>query len=99
MNWINTFCQAVSPRRRPVPHQSQGVQRSLSYEAPPRDFDEAVGYLAWYLKRLPDYRLHTWPNGTPCYVSLCQHFLMAWLRNELVDGKLPVSVRGEEWSL
>lgn len=99
MKWIITLCHALSPRRAAIPHQLRVVQDSMRYGPPPRDFGEAVGYLAWYLKRLPDYKLHNWPDGTSCHVSLCQHFLMAWLRNELVDGKLPVSVRGEEWSL
>ena len=61
---------------------------------PPQDLAEVIGYLAWYLQQMPE----TWDSRAN-HLKVSLDYLMAWLRNELVDDRLPSRVRGEGWSL
>lgn len=61
---------------------------------PPQDFGEVIGYLAWYLKQIPETQ-----DSHSNHLKLSLDYLMAWLRNELVDDRLPSNVSGEGWSL
>lgn len=67
-------------------HDSAGPQ--------PANFGEVIGYLASYLKSMPDTQ-----NCCSNHLKLSLDYLLAWLRNELVDEQLPTKARGEEWSL
>lgn len=61
---------------------------------PPQNFGEVIGYLAWYLKQMPETH-----DSRANHLNVSLDYLMAWLRNELVNGRLPIRVRGEGWSL
>lgn len=96
-NWINALRQALCTHRSTRHHQSAGASM---IDPGPKDFGEAVGYLAWYVQRTPEYQLGHWPDGRPCrHLRLCHRYLMAWLRNQLDQPNTIVCVRGKEWSL
>lgn len=98
INWMNALRRTIGTHNHPQQHRFCRSRRAN--DLAPQNFGEVVAYLAWYVRRTPEYVLRELPDGSPCcHLPLCHRYLMAWLRNELIDERLPVTVRGKDWSL
>ncbi|MCG3126037.1 MAG: hypothetical protein CHACPFDD_00865 [Phycisphaerae bacterium] len=98
MNWMNALRRTIGTRCQTQQHRKCRIRRAS--DLAPQNFGEVIAYLAWYVRRTPEYVVRQWPDGSPCcHLPLCHRYLMAWLRNELDETNTLSTVRGEEWSL